>query len=332
MNSSKVICIGEALIDSIISQTGTKRINYLGGAPANVVCALSKLKIKTSFIGNIGDDTFGLEFLKLFQKLEVDTTILKIDKKYKTRIVEVAIDKAGDRSFLGFSNNKHDLFADEALDINFLKNKIEFIENLFSKSKFIITGTNLLASTQSAESIYYLLKYANKFKLKIVIDLNWREVFWNNSASMSSMKREDQIKKIMDFLSFADTLKLSKEEAEIFFEKSNPRAISKTFPKCPDVVITDGGGPIRWFINGFEGISSYTYPGKVIDTTGAGDAFLAGLVSQMLHLKEPINTLEIEKAVKFASVCGFLTCQGEGAIESQPVYERVQNFLNLYDQ
>tara|TARA_Y100001978_G_C23673425_1_gene425073 strand:+ start:492 stop:1490 length:999 start_codon:yes stop_codon:yes gene_type:complete len=331
MNCSKVICIGEALIDSIISQTGTKRINYLGGAPANVVCALSKLKIKSSFIGNIGDDSFGVRFLELFKKLEIDTTILQIDKKYETRIVEVTRDKTGDRSFLGFAENKYDFFADEALDINFLKSKTKRIENIFSNSKFIITGTILLASAQSAESINYLLNFANKFEPKIVIDLNWREVFWHKSLSAKSFKREDQIMKIMEFLSFADILKLSREESEMFFGNSNPVTISKSFQKSPDVVITDGGEPIKWFINDYEGISDNAFSGKVIDTTGAGDAFLAGLVSQLLYLKNPINKSEIDRAVKFASACGFLTCQGEGAIEPQPVYEQVQSFLSFYD-
>ena len=329
MKSSKVVCIGESLIDRIISPIGNKRINYLGGAPANVVCALSKLNIQSSFISNVGNDSFGLKFIELFKQLGIDTNLLQIDKEYSTRIVEVSRDINGDRSFIGFVKNKLNYFADETLDINFLKSNKHSLEKLYSKSKFIITGTILLTSKKSSESIYFLLNFAKNFGARIIIDLNWREVFWDNSKTMKSMKREDQIKFIKDFLSFADILKLSKEEADIFFKNKSPMQISMLFPKSPDVVITDGGDAIKWFINGYEGISNLNYSGKIIDTTGAGDAFLAGLVSQLLYLKEPIDKSVIQKIIKFASVCGFLTCQGEGAIEPQPLYESVQEYLAL---
>ena len=65
---------------------------------------------------------------------------------------------------------------------------------------------------------------------------------------------------------------------------------------------------------------------KIVDTTGAGDAFLAGLISKFIS-GYPSNKLEIDDCIKFASVCGLLTCLGEGAIEQQPDYEKVNKFL-----
>ena len=47
MAKDKVICIGEALIDRIVSQSDNTSTNYLGGAPANVASALSKLNISS---------------------------------------------------------------------------------------------------------------------------------------------------------------------------------------------------------------------------------------------------------------------------------------------
>jgi len=243
--------------------------------------------------------------------------------------VRVLRDKDGDRSFVGFEGNKYDLFADEVLDRSLLQNKINSLEKLYSTSKFIITGTIMLSSVKSGEAIYFLLNYANNFHLKIIIDLNWREIFWENSNSMKLIKRDDQIQKIIDFLTFADIIKLSKEEADMFFGHSNPLEISKIFKKSPDVVITNGGSPINWFINGYEGISDVIYSGKIVDTTGAGDSFLAGLISQLVNSDESMNKLEIQKAIKFASACGYLTCQGEGAIEAQPSLKDVEEYLTF---
>ena len=55
MKKTKVVCIGEALIDRIKNKKNQGFTDYLGGAPANVVCALRKLQIDSAFIGRIGN-------------------------------------------------------------------------------------------------------------------------------------------------------------------------------------------------------------------------------------------------------------------------------------
>ena len=76
-----------------------------------------------------------------------------------------------------------------------------------------------------------------------------------------------------------------------------------------------------------KGITETPTSQKIVDTTGAGDAFLAGLISKLISSGYPSNKLEIEDYIKFAGVCGLLTCLGEGAIEQQPYYEKVIKFL-----
>ena len=108
---------------------------------------------------------------------------------------------------------------------------------------------------------------------------------------------------------------------------SNPYDICHKIVNRPDVIITDGASPISWFINGFQGITNVINSSQIIDTTGAGDAFLAGLISQLISSGYPANKLEIQSYIKFASVCGLITCLGEGAIEPQPNYLKIKEFL-----
>ena len=113
----------------------------------------------------------------------------------------------------------------------------------------------------------------------------------------------------------------------MFFEDENPLLISQQLSNKPDVIITDGKNPVAWYINELQGITESPTSQKIVDTTGAGDAFLAGLISKLISSDYPSNELEIEDCIKFAGVCGLLTCLGEGAIEQQPHYEKVNKFL-----
>ena len=328
MDQSKVICIGEALIDRIIGQSNNHDFtNHFGGAPANVCCALRKLNIRSAFIGRLGNDSLGKNFIEVLRKLGVDLSLLQIDRDFPTRIVKVLRDKEGDRSFIGFDNSNSPFFADELIDKKIFEKNIESLQSIYLETKYIVTGTILLSSKKSSEAVNFLLEYAQDFDIKIVIDLNWRDIFWDNSSFMSNIPQKEHLKIVEKFLIFANILKLSKEEAELIFEITDPLEISKSLPKSPNVIITDGPNPIFWFFDGIQGKSEVIDSSEIIDTTGAGDAFLAGLISQLIKFPERINESEIQKCIKFAGTCGLLTCLGEGAIEYQPSISKVQRFL-----
>ena len=329
MKKTKVICIGEALIDRIRNKSNQGFTDFLGGAPANVACGLRKLKIDSIFIGRLGGDDFGKKFISQFNKLEVNLDFLQLDNYSSTRVVIVERDKFGDRFFSGFESTAYPCFADEAISKKLIEKELSNLKKIFLETKYLVTGTNVLSSPLSAETIFFLLELANKFEVKIIIDLNWREVFWDYSSFSSEISKIERVKLIKQFLNHADVLKLSKEEAILFFEHENPLLISQQISKRPDVIVTDGKNPIAWFINELQGSTETPNPNSqnIVDTTGAGDAFLAGLISKLISKSNRSNELEIEECIKFASVCGLLTCQGEGAIEQQPDYEKVNKFL-----
>ncbi|ABV51514.1 Putative carbohydrate kinase [Prochlorococcus marinus str. MIT 9215] len=327
MKKNKVVCIGEALIDRIRNKSNQGFTDFLGGAPANVACALRKLNVDSIFIGRLGSDEFGKKFISQFNELEVNLDFLQLDKDSSTRVVNVDRDQAGDRFFSGFEAKSHSYFADEALSKKLVENQLPDLEKLFQETKYLVTGTILLSSPMSAETIFFLLEKAKKFQVKIIIDLNWREVFWDYSNFSSEISKTARVNLIKKFLNNAHILKLAKEEANLFFEDENPSLISQLLSNRPDVIITDGKNPVAWYINRFKGITETPISQKIVDTTGAGDAFLAGLISKFISSSYPSNELEIEDCIKFASVCGLLTCLGEGAIEHQPYYEKVNKFL-----
>ena len=328
MKKTKVVCIGEALIDRIRNKSNKGFTNFLGGAPANVACALRKLKIDSVFIGRLGNDDFGKKFLAQFNKLGVNFDFLQLDNQSSTRVVNVDRDQFGDRFFSGFESSSYSYYADEALNKKLIEKEISKLERLFLETKYLVLGTIPLSTPIAAETIFFLLEQASKFQVKVIIDLNWREVFWNNASFSAVVSKPARVKLIKNFLNHAHILKLAKEEATLFFEQENPLLISQQMSKKPDVIITDGKNPVSWYCNGFQGKTGIPdSQKKIIDTTGAGDAFLAGLISKFISSGYPSDEFQIEDCIKFAIVCGLLTCFGEGAIEQQPNYEKVNKFL-----
>ncbi len=327
MKKNKVVCIGEALIDRIRNRSNQGFTDFLGGAPANVACALRKLKIDSIFIGRVGSDDFGKKFITLFNEFEVNVDFLQLDNDLSTRVVNVGRDEFGDRFFSGFAANSNSCFADEALSIELIEKELPNLEKFFLETKYLVSGTIILSSPKSAETIFFLLEQANKFKVKVIIDLNWREVFWDYSIFASEIIKTERVNLIKKFLNHAHLLKLAKEEATMFFAHHNPLLISQQMPNRPDVIITDGENPVAWYINGLQGITETPHSQKIVDTTGAGDAFLAGLISKFISSGYPSDKLDIENCINFANVCGLLTCLGEGAIEQQPDHEKVNKFF-----
>ena len=112
---------------------------------------------------------------------------------------------------------------------------------------------------------------------------------------------------------------MAREEAFWFFNTDDPGAIQQALPQRPDVVVTNGAAPVRWQLAGESGQQAAFQPPTVVDTTGAGDAFTAGLLHRWV-------TPPVER-VRFAAACGALVCGGAGGIDPQPTEAQVEAFL-----
>ncbi len=331
MNQSQIICLGEALVDRLGPLGGDPSVDLpvndcLGGAPANVACGLAKLGVNVAFIGCLGDDSIGRQFHDLFVSCGVNITGLQVNQKLPSRIVLVIRDHYGERTFGGFVNSKSELFADHGLDLDHLKKQWP----IFAKhANVLLLGTILLSTEDSRRVVQWSIDQSLKQGCKIAMDLNWRPTFWDKTFLPDSPPTEKICSLIQPFLEKVEFLKLSKEEALWFFHCDDPCLISNGLSSRPSVIITDGCNPIRWKLGDFSGVTEACSPYKVIDTTGAGDSFMAGVLSQLPSSFDNVKNLEHAKQIiQFGAACGALVCSGTGAIEPQPTMVEVLNFIS----
>ena len=330
ISKNKILCIGEAVIDRIYKKgediNSDVFIDYLGGAPANIAISLNRLGKRSSFVGRIGNDD-GLEnFLNIFSLNNVDTSFLQIDNLNPTRIVKVRRTFDGERSFIGFANNCINKY--KFADIKLRKKQII---NAWNHINFdidaIVLGSIPLSNEDSREACFWILDKAREFNIPIFFDINWRSVFWPNYLDSNNNPNKNVIHTIYSVISKSRFLKVSKEEALLFFSTYDPEEISQIFKHDIDVVITNGKRDILWYISNFKGRNKLSFPDNIVDTTGAGDAFLSGMISKLLNIKRIHSHEEIHEIVKFSSICGYLTCLKAGAIDSQPTLNEVNLFM-----
>ncbi|MDB9538955.1 carbohydrate kinase [Anabaenopsis tanganyikae CS-531] len=320
MSNPRVLCVGEILFDCLADQLGLKLeevqswTHYPGGAPANVACALVKLGTPAGFIGAVGEDEPGSQLVKLLAEIGVDTTGVQSHSTAPTRQVYVVRDLGGDRNFAGFGEYDTSEFADTRLQAQQLP------ESLFTEAEFLVLGTLELAYPESERAIHRALELAGQYDLKIILDVNWRPVFWQD-ANVARQKIQDILKQV-------DFLKLSKEEAEWLFNTTDPGAITYRLASVEGVLVTDGENGCAYCLGENEDRLP-SYPIQVVDTTGAGDSFLAGFIHQLSqHGIQGLQDGETaKKVVAYANAVGALTTIKPGAIASQPTGAEVEAFL-----
>ena len=312
--TGQILCLGEALIDRLGPLGGDPACDppvddRLGGAPANVACGLARLGTAVSFVGRVGVDAIGAQFQHLFVQRNVDISSLQLDPSRPTRIVLVRRSRDGERQFQGFAGDQGDGFADQALQPVALP----------SAAQWLLVGTIPLSSPQSAQALFDAVAQARSQSIPLALDVNWRPTFWDVAADPSAGPTQAARSVIRPLLEQAALIKLAREEALWFFAGDDPRVISSGLPQRPDVVVTDGAAPVRWCIGGESGTQLAMSPPEVVDTTGAGDAFTAGLLHRWLA--------PVPQRLRFAAACGALVCSGTGGIDPQPTEAQVEAFL-----
>lgn len=321
----QVLCLGEVLQDFIADQPGlplaevTSWTPYFGGAPANVACGLAKLGTPTALISCIGNDPTGAEVLATLQQVGVDTQGIQNQAQAPTRRVYVIRTLAGDREFAGFGGRDTTAFADTQIQAQALPSQ------LFATAQYLVMGSLGLASPTTATAMRTALELAQAHGLTVMIDVNWRPIFWTQPDQAPTMLKA--------WLGQANLLKLADTEAEWLFGTRNPQEIAQWHTQTSQqnllgVLVTAGAAGCDYWLRGHVGHVP-ALPVAVVDTTGAGDSFVAGFLHQLCQLG-PASLADPARAraiVTYACACGGLTTTQAGAIAAQPTAARVEDFL-----
>jgi len=317
---NRVICLGEILFDCLADDLG-QSLNqvkswtaYPGGAPANTACALVKLGTSSAFIGCIGQDSLGESLMQILRKVGVNISGVQRNPKFPTRQVYVLRQPNGDRDFAGFSSSQPGAFADAYLQAQQLP------ESLFLDAEYLVIGTLELAYSQTRQAVFRALELAEKYHIKVVLDINRRPVFWENEAAAQSL--------IAKLWQYVDFVKLTKEEAQWLFGKTDAGAISYLLGSVEGVLVSDGEGEVSYCLSDNEGkVKPFSL--QTTDPIGAGDAFLAGFIHQLCHygIRSLSDREIVENIVTYACAVGGLTVTKSGAIAAQPTANEVELFL-----
>ncbi len=314
---SVVVCMGEALIDFLAEEIGVEMEdarNYVrtpGGGVANVAVGLARLDVESRFVGKVGDDPFGHFLCKLMKSEGIDSRFLLTSRRYPTGLVFIVLDENRVPRFKLFGNPSADMmFSEHEIDPSMLEN-----------AAFLHLSTVSMVREESRRATFKLMDMARHQGVRIFFDPNLRHHLWEDQQLLKELSRQ--------VAANAQIVKLSREELVFLTSETSVRAGAESIRKLgTEILIVTLGSEGAWYSSPHgEG----TVPGfsvDVVDTTGAGDGFAAGLLATLcLGESWPPAANRLTNAIRFANAVGAIVTTAVGAMSSLPRQNDVEAFL-----
>jgi len=305
LTMADVVTLGELIIDFIPTVSGVSLTEAPafkkapGGAPANVAAGLAKLGVSCAFLGKVGQDAFG-EFLKsILDDVGVDTSGLVFSHEARTALAFVSLQADGEREFMFYRHLSADmLYTPEEVDLNLIRD-----------AKIFHFGSISLISEPSRSATLTALDGAQENGLLISYDPNLRLALWPDpktaKAVMLSVWEKTDVDKAVDAL-WHDKLSL--------------------------MVVTLRKDGCRYYTPNYRGVME-GFQVKSVDSTGAGDGFVAGLLKGLLNYREAYqDESKLRKICRYANAVGALTTTQRGAIPALPTHQQVETFLEKFSR
>lgn len=300
-----IVSVGEILVDMIGGNRGGDFVyeRKAGGAPFNVACAAKKLGAQVAFVGCVGDDTMGAFLTEFAASRGIDELQIQKSTQHNTTLAFVDISAAGERSFCFYRKNTADM-------------RLPQVSNeLLARADIVHIGSLMLSEKNGVKYALSLIRSAHKLGKRVSFDVNYRtDIFRDREQAVATYKK---------VIAQADIVKFSEDELEIF-----TREYAQELAKTKLLAISLGGEGSMWMYGGKSEIVP-TISVESVDTTGAGDAFFAGVLAGLEKLCAPYSQSDLNGIFRFANVCGALNTLGRGAIDSLPSVEDVKARLSV---
>lgn len=308
MKKYDVTALGELLVDFTengMSEQGNPLLEANpGGAPCNVLSMLQNLGKRTAFIGKVGADAFGQMLIQTVKEQGIDTENLVTDEEVHTTLAFVHTEEDGDRSFSFYRNPG----ADMMLKWDEVKQEILADTKIFHFGTLSMTDEGIEAVTKKA------VQKAKEMGAIISFDPNLRPPLWSNL--------EDAKSRMWYGISQCDILKISDDEIEfltgtddidkgvrIIMEHSHPSLICATMGKHGS----------KAYYNGKTVFGEPFLREDTIETTGAGDTFMACVINSVLENGiDSLTDKDLQDMLEFANAASSIITTRKGALKVMP--------------
>lgn len=314
-----LVCLGELLIDMFPAEVGRRMAEVSafhpkpGGAPANAAVAAARLGTKSGFIGKVGEDTFGRHLEQVLHNEGVDTRGVQFDPRARTTLVFIAMPDVHTAEFVFYRNPGADmLLRPEELPVD-----------LLGSTSCLHFGSLSLIDEPIHSAALRAIEIAREGGALISFDVNYRPALWSSP--------EAAVKKVKQVLPLVDLVKVNETELELITGQADLNSGSQALLAYgPQLCVATLGANGSYFINAQDSANIPGFEVETIDATGCGDAFIAGLLTQIVAVEKPISEIaadQLTHAVRYANAVGALTALTQGVIPALPTRERVEQFL-----
>jgi sugar/nucleoside kinase (ribokinase family) len=276
--NSKICVIGDINVDVITllsgplqKNTDTTSVNAitLGGSTCNIAVWLTHLGTETDMVGAIGDDVLGTWVITQLQAFGVSDKNIRTITNNRTGTCVILVDETGARSMM------------PDFGANLVQIVDERLESLISESDVVVMSAYTFLRPESRKFALDVLESVDKSNARMVID-----------AASSSPITNAGPDKVRKYLARAD-LVLANEDEFAALAAGAPEDWTSEFK---NLIIKRGERGALWLFEGQEVASVKAQDVKVLDTTGAGDAFCAGLLSQLRLRSNWENLADVDYA------------------------------------
>ncbi|MEO8254208.1 MAG: carbohydrate kinase [Flavobacterium sp.] len=276
----KAVAYGEVLWDIFGSE------KKIGGAPLNVALRMKTLGCEVGMISCVGKDDNGEAIINHVKSLGLETDSIIKSEDFPTGLVNVTLNERGSASY--------EIAYPSAWDKIILN---DVAKKLVSEADVLIYGSLVCRDEVSKQSLEELLK----MEVYKVFDVNLRKPHYSyevleqlmHSANFIKFNDEELLEITSEMHSPFESLE---DNMNFIAQKTNVKAMCVTKGKHGAILMWEG-----------QLYKNDGYPIIVSDTVGAGDSFLATLITSLLTAKEP------QEAINFACAIGALVAEAPGA-------------------
>jgi fructokinase len=311
------VVLGEMLIDFLSLNPGcplpavSTFMKSPGGAPANVAVGISRLGRTSAFIGKLGNDCFGRYLTDVLVSHGVDISGVRYSDTARTGLAFVSLEMNGERDFEFFRHPSADMLLEEA----------DLDQPLIQSGKIFHYGSISLIAEPSRSATFRAIRMAKKVGLMISYDPNLRLNLWTGAEQARAM--------ILTGWQAAQIIKVSEEELSFLTKTTDLDESRKILwhPELKLLVITRGKNGCAYYTKDHKGeVEGYSV--NVVDTTGAGDGFMAGLLCGLIEHPDAVEDMkQIERLLRFANAVGAMVTMQRGAIPALPTEAEARNFI-----